>query len=207
MGHSLVRHFYFLHFQPKIEIHKVEKIKISIQFQCRKNEVIFASSIPLRSRVNSIQGRKFICGWLARLVRVKRPRRRSSNRKQYVGSEEVAVTSCLPESRTVTTILNEQCSHSLLANVLDLEDDVIRSRQKSSYCRWAVVRVVDFQVQSAGLIWPQKWFWHTMPYDETRLAGRIGCKTTWLALIVIDIRLLLLFVYMLYAEEILHVLI
>jgi len=50
-------------------------------------------------------------------------------------------SSCLSESRTVTTMLNEQChSRSLLANVLDLDDDVIRTRQQSSsYYRYAQV--------------------------------------------------------------------
>ena len=65
-------------------------------------------------------------------MRVKRPRV-SSKRKQNVGGGDDAMTSCLRESRTVTTMLDEQGSRSLLANVLDLDDDVIRSRQQSSY--------------------------------------------------------------------------
>jgi len=45
------------------------------------------------------------------------------------------MTSSLRESRTVTTMLNEKCPRSLLANVLDLDDNDIRTYQQSSNYR------------------------------------------------------------------------
>ena len=59
--------------------------------------------------VVSMQVKKGICEWLAWIVRIKRPVR--------------AQPKPFSDTKTISIELNERSSHSLLANVLDLDDD------------------------------------------------------------------------------------